>query len=187
MVRKLEDIADGHHGTVPLHGRMFAQWMHHAFPRECPFPHVAGSTDPQAASDWIEKAGTARASKNRMQKTTDAWAGQLLEDEELTHWTHEDELLVPRTAAPRSSSSSLWGSLRHVISCQPWLLLASELRQPQERRQSRVLRWCVRSSDGGTGDVGACCANKVVTAFTPDPTTNPGLGWEQDDQRLPHG
>ena len=57
-----------------------------------PIPLVAGSTDPQAASDWIEQAGTARASKNEMQKITDAWAGQLLEDEELTHWTHEEEL-----------------------------------------------------------------------------------------------
>ena len=94
---------------------MFAQWMHHAFPRQCPFRHVRGSADPQAASDWIEQAGNARASENGMQKITDAWAGQVLEDEELTHWTHEEELLVPRTAAPRSSSSLLWGGLRHVM------------------------------------------------------------------------
>ena len=83
---------------------MFAQWMHHAFPRQCPFRHVRGSADPQAASDWIEQAGNARASENGMQKITDAWAGQLLEDEELTHWTHEEESLVPALPMDRSIS-----------------------------------------------------------------------------------
>jgi len=116
LIRRLEDIAEGHHGTVPLHGRLFAQWMHHAFPRECPFPHVAGTTSPQAASEWIEQQGTARATKQEMQKISDAWAaaGGVPEDEELTHWTHEEELLVPR-AAPRRSGSSLWSGLRNVM------------------------------------------------------------------------
>jgi hypothetical protein len=116
LIRRLEDIAEGHHGTVPLHGRLFAQWMHHAFPRECPFPHVAGTTNPQAASEWIEQAGTARATQKEMQKVTAAIAagGAIPEDEELTHWTHEEELLVPR-AAPRRAGSSLWGGLRNVM------------------------------------------------------------------------
>eukprot|EP00932_Pfiesteria_piscicida_P001794 SRR837773.11743.p2 GENE.SRR837773.11743~~SRR837773.11743.p2 ORF type:complete len:129 (-),score=16.03 SRR837773.11743:26-412(-) len=26
---------------------MFALWMHHEYPRECPFPHLAGTTKPQ--------------------------------------------------------------------------------------------------------------------------------------------
>jgi len=100
---------------VPLHGRLFAQWMHHAFPRECPFPHVAGTTNPQAASDWIEQAGSARATKAEMQKIIAAWnAAGPIEDEELTHWTHEEELLVPRSA-PHTAGSSLWGGLRNVM------------------------------------------------------------------------
>merc|ERR1719159_796918 len=91
LLQKLDQIAEGHHGSVPLHGRLFAQWMHHAFPRECPFPHVAGTTTPQAASEWIEQAGTARATQKEMQKVTAAIAaaGGIPEDEELTHWTHE--------------------------------------------------------------------------------------------------
>merc|ERR1719350_580945 len=43
---RLDDIAKHHGGHVPLHGRLFAQWMHHAYPRECPFPHAAGTTNP---------------------------------------------------------------------------------------------------------------------------------------------
>jgi len=106
LIRRLEDIAEGHHGTVPLHGRLFTQWMHHAFPRECPFPHVSGTTNPAAESEWIEQ--------DEMQKIADASAGVTFENVELTHWTHEEELLVPR-AAPRSSGSSWWGSLRNVM------------------------------------------------------------------------
>lgn len=41
---RLQDVANHHSGTVPLHGRLFAQWLHHAYPRECPYPGEAGST-----------------------------------------------------------------------------------------------------------------------------------------------
>merc|ERR1719343_1639826 len=29
-------IGKRHAGKVPPHGRLFAQWLHHAYPRECP-------------------------------------------------------------------------------------------------------------------------------------------------------
>merc|ERR1712203_151284 len=32
--------ATRHGGHVPIHGRLFAQWMHFAFPLECPYPQV---------------------------------------------------------------------------------------------------------------------------------------------------
>merc|ERR1712008_57520 len=41
LVKKLADIARRHGNAVPLHGRQFAQWLHLAFPRECPYPHIA--------------------------------------------------------------------------------------------------------------------------------------------------
>jgi len=41
LVAKLQSIADHHGGDVPLHGRLFSQWMHHAFPNECPYPQIA--------------------------------------------------------------------------------------------------------------------------------------------------
>merc|ERR1719443_1112822 len=37
---KLRAIASQHDGQVPLHGRLFAQWLHFAFPQECPYPSV---------------------------------------------------------------------------------------------------------------------------------------------------
>jgi hypothetical protein len=35
---KIQHIADLNGGTVPLHGRLFKQWLHFAFPNECPYP-----------------------------------------------------------------------------------------------------------------------------------------------------
>ena len=36
----MEMIADKHHGEVPLHGRLFSQWLHYVFPQECPYPQL---------------------------------------------------------------------------------------------------------------------------------------------------
>jgi hypothetical protein len=41
LASKLHLIADKNGGSVPLHGRLFAQWMHFAFPNECPYPAEA--------------------------------------------------------------------------------------------------------------------------------------------------
>merc|ERR1719324_1138138 len=42
--QQLEQIARNYGGKVALHGRLFAQWLHYVFPRECPFPFKSGST-----------------------------------------------------------------------------------------------------------------------------------------------
>jgi len=48
LVDRLNQVADHHQGLVPLHGRLFKQWLHHAYPLECPYPHEAGTTNPKA-------------------------------------------------------------------------------------------------------------------------------------------
>ena len=57
LLGRLADIAAYHGGRVPLHGRLFAQWLHHAYPRECPFPHAAGTTSTQTPDEWEETTG----------------------------------------------------------------------------------------------------------------------------------
>jgi hypothetical protein len=61
MLNRLHEIAALHGGWVPLHGRLFAQWMHHAFPRECPYPHRAASVSPLTADEWMRETGDADA------------------------------------------------------------------------------------------------------------------------------
>merc|ERR1719355_360208 len=54
---RLEDVARLHGGRVPLHARLFAQWMHHAYPRECSYPHLAGTTLQQTPWGYEEAEG----------------------------------------------------------------------------------------------------------------------------------
>eukprot|EP00927_Polykrikos_kofoidii_P072573 TRINITY_DN68675_c0_g1_i1.p1 TRINITY_DN68675_c0_g1~~TRINITY_DN68675_c0_g1_i1.p1 ORF type:complete len:588 (+),score=107.74 TRINITY_DN68675_c0_g1_i1:73-1836(+) len=54
---RLSAVASQTGGQVLLHGRLFAQWMHHAFPRECPFPHVVGTLSPRTADEWLRDTG----------------------------------------------------------------------------------------------------------------------------------
>merc|ERR1719387_922085 len=59
LTDKLQTIADRHSGEVPLHGRLFTQWMHYAFPNECPYPHIAESQAALTAVHWRENTVTA--------------------------------------------------------------------------------------------------------------------------------
>jgi len=62
---QLKQIARMNHGKVPLHGRLFAQWMHHAYPRECPYPHTSGLAHPFTADEWMQQKGEATTFKSR--------------------------------------------------------------------------------------------------------------------------
>merc|ERR1719476_1187982 len=57
LTSRLQEIATHHGGRVPLHGRLFAQWMHHAYPRECPYPHLSGTTKPLGAVAFAQETG----------------------------------------------------------------------------------------------------------------------------------
>merc|ERR1719498_2326148 len=58
LLNRLNEIAAGHGGMVPLHGRLFAQWMHHVYPRECPYPHVSGTTDAMLPDVFMDESGS---------------------------------------------------------------------------------------------------------------------------------
>jgi hypothetical protein len=113
---RLEAIDSGHGGKVPLHGRLFAQWMSHAFPRECPFPHVSGTTNPQTPDEWLESTGeetvaTLEEIKSFMDSADNQTApSQPVEDvgEDLLPWSPEEELLVVRPAIPEEQRRSTW-------------------------------------------------------------------------------
>jgi hypothetical protein len=109
LLQKLDDAAATHGGTVQLHGRLFGQWMHHAFPRECPFPHVAGSTNPQTPDEWMSVKGQESfATKAEMRKYA-AVAKPKDEVRELNLWHAEEELLVPYPSNTNSKGrSALW-------------------------------------------------------------------------------
>jgi len=101
LLNRLVDIAETHGGTVPLHGRLFAQWMHHAFPRECPYPHLSGTTNPQTPDEWLESTGLSSNARDKEMQAhvTKAESPQIGEGSTGSSlpWSHEEELLVTRT------------------------------------------------------------------------------------------
>jgi len=53
LAQRLRDIAAKRRGgLVPLHGRLFAEWLHFAFPHECPFPHAVGDAAVHSVGFW---------------------------------------------------------------------------------------------------------------------------------------
>eukprot|EP00931_Biecheleriopsis_adriatica_P092943 TRINITY_DN666_c0_g1_i2.p1 TRINITY_DN666_c0_g1~~TRINITY_DN666_c0_g1_i2.p1 ORF type:complete len:552 (-),score=87.23 TRINITY_DN666_c0_g1_i2:185-1840(-) len=55
LQKKMQSIASHHEGMVPLHGRLFSQWLHHAFPYECPFPQMDQESAVLMPSYWEDK------------------------------------------------------------------------------------------------------------------------------------
>jgi hypothetical protein len=107
LLKRLDDIAAGHEGTVPLHSRLFGQWMHHALPREFPLPHMSGTTSQVSPEEWLSSSGSHyKATAGEMSQFSHESATKLDTSEagELLPWSHEQELLVPRSPSRGSSS-----------------------------------------------------------------------------------
>jgi len=122
LLQRLDEIAVVNDGGVPLHGRLFAQWMHHAFPNECPYPHVSGTTSPRTAAEWMNSTGEKHtATKDEMKSLVDRTAAVAAVDssnEEVPNipWAEEEELLVIRsTFGSSSSDSTLWVAGRNMM------------------------------------------------------------------------
>eukprot|EP00927_Polykrikos_kofoidii_P066932 TRINITY_DN6248_c0_g4_i1.p1 TRINITY_DN6248_c0_g4~~TRINITY_DN6248_c0_g4_i1.p1 ORF type:complete len:593 (-),score=69.37 TRINITY_DN6248_c0_g4_i1:77-1855(-) len=57
ILRRIHDIAAHHNGIVLLHGQLFAEWMHYAYPRECTHPQMFGDAHAQPRRQWKAAAG----------------------------------------------------------------------------------------------------------------------------------
>lgn len=124
LVERLEGIAEHHGGTVPLHGRLFAQWMHHAYPRECPYPHLSGTTQQMTSSKYARETGESSALDHdgllwevevHLQGERAGRVSALaLEGEEASSprlpWSTEEEVFTHTPATSSGSSLSRWHS-----------------------------------------------------------------------------
>jgi hypothetical protein len=110
---RLDDIAASHGGSVQLHGRLFAQWMHHAYPRECPYPHVSGTTSQESADAWTDaNGGDSVATQEELHQFTSvnssSWndlPSSVDDVHDLMMWSHEEELLIVRPTLPPIGSA----------------------------------------------------------------------------------
>jgi len=122
--QRLDDIAAHHGSMVPLHGRLFAQWMHHVYPRECPYPHISGTTDSKLPEEWLEASGEdGVATEEEMKQHVSApkptkfraVKGDLAV-EDIMPWSFEEELIVVHhSGLAESLRSELPGSVRNLL------------------------------------------------------------------------
>merc|ERR1719229_2082342 len=96
LLGRLDDIAAVHGGRIPLHGRLFAQWMHHAYPRECRFPHESGTTSPLNQHDFANKFGTSHEASDAEVDALMQNAAEFGSKVDLP-WTLSEELIAPLT------------------------------------------------------------------------------------------
>merc|ERR550532_3368702 len=121
LVHRLEEIALRSGGLVPLHGRLFAQWMHHAYPRECPYPHASGTTAPQTPLDFKEQRQQSPvATPADMQswvETAKSHPSDAEISDECTEWSHHEELYVGGAASERSigKQTHVWYLVRQLM------------------------------------------------------------------------
>lgn len=94
---RLQEVADHHGGEVPLHGRLFAQWMHYAFPRHCPFPHVSGTTNRQSLTKFQAERHerAAFAEYKEMREISEMQYNQGDVSSDFSMWSEDEELIDP--------------------------------------------------------------------------------------------
>jgi len=132
LLSRLDEIAAGHGGKVPLHGRLFAQWMHHAYPQECPYPHVAGTTNPLTPDEWLEATGederVSDEERDAFMEKVASMPSVTLELDSLP-WSPEEELLCSAGLMQPAKETSMMSSLRNAALLAVMLAMAYSLLQ----------------------------------------------------------
>jgi len=137
----LDDVASTHDGRVPLHGRLFAQWMHHAYPRECPYPHKSGTTKPMSPDEWLEEKGSEAVAEDHemLYHVTDpptaadspqaTSAATSNAGKKPIMWTVDEELVVTTTRPPNRALRKLWALVRNLGILVALVTMGMSLRQ----------------------------------------------------------
>jgi len=105
MRNRLKQIANAHAGRVPIFGRLFAEWLHHMYPRECPYPHVSGMRKEMSLQQWEQQNPglPSRASREEMQQIVASRAAPDSNTPILSApWTLDEELL--EKASPQAKT-----------------------------------------------------------------------------------
>jgi len=132
LLLRLDEVAAHHGGHVPIHGRLFTQWMHFAYPRECQYPHTEASQN-KSESSWVDEIGREtsfndtemEAFINASRRNTSVEAYDLVALEALLNadaddvaveapsecamWSMEEELVV------RKPPNTVWSYLKSAV------------------------------------------------------------------------
>jgi hypothetical protein len=129
LMRRLYDVThEGVGGRVPLHGRLFMQWMHHAFPNECPYPHARGTWSYRCPEEWSEENGheSVSASDEEMDTVCNTGNNGNGEVPREIPWNDQEELLAHLGHYHKSEQPSIPASSDLLFS-QQYILPVSSL------------------------------------------------------------
>lgn len=94
LIGQLQRISDTHGGKIPVHGRLFAQFLHFVFPRECPFPHKVGEAAPLTPSEYGDNYIVTQEEINLHTSAKDNHVEEIKDDEQwMSQWSEDEELL----------------------------------------------------------------------------------------------
>jgi len=116
LISKLHGIAGHHGGDVPLHGRLFAQWLHFAFPNECPYPQVLDDATTLTVGKW--KKGNSSVSPDDRQRHVegiDSEEPRGGDEEALWQWNDREVLPLRELDRPLRQDSLLGAVPRGVL------------------------------------------------------------------------
>jgi len=112
LEEKLHAVGKRHGGEVPLHGRLFAQWMHLVFPSECPYPHIVEDTVVLTPGHWVASNTAIAPAEDRQQHAA-------VEEAEATaaisvlQWSDDEVLLLQEP--PRQGRGVLSAAVRLAV------------------------------------------------------------------------
>lgn len=117
--RRLDQVSAHHGGLIPLHGRLFAQWMHLAFPHDCAYPHKSGTVYYNSIERWEAETGERSGSSieeietwsdqlSKLALKRDEISGDRVEEDHVNGmWTMEEEIVFgEKTPADAASVTS---------------------------------------------------------------------------------
>jgi len=97
LTKQLGQIAEAHGGQVPLHGRLFGQWLHYSFPQECPFPHKSGTAVSASPTEYGKQSLASKDEMTEHASLNDTVLPANVSKEELewmSQWSEEEELVA---------------------------------------------------------------------------------------------
>lgn len=143
LLERLEEIAAQHGGLVPFHGRLFNQWLHHAYPRECPYPHLSGTSNPVTPDKFVAETGLSDWADQETMRWHIEESGKGRENEEIFEedlpWAAEEELFIGQGSVSKqrgevvaTSSSFARGLVLCFMACSVAATLVRMLSQAKE-------------------------------------------------------
>jgi len=115
LLRGLDQIAAQHGGQVPLHSKVFARWMHRAFPAECPNPAVPGAMHaPWVGEAYVQSLNVSTGFMSSKAQTRHAYDAAASNVEDFEDGDEEDEEAaeVLKVSSPGSQAGPLRVLLR---------------------------------------------------------------------------